>query len=151
MRCPQRVLIPSPLHASRRTVAAALNNRLESTAVVRAGRSPPCYPRAGTRGACRDAVSLGQSFDENPPRRVAEGDDTHGVGLMTGRVRLPGGEQRKASQKRARPAAPTAAVATPILRPGDRVRWSRYTGTVQRLMLHLHIPGACIPTAIVYR
>jgi hypothetical protein len=65
---------------------------------------------------------------------VAEGDDTHGVGLMTGRVRLPGGEQRKASQKRARPAAPTAAVATPVLRPGDRVRWSRYTGTVQRVV-----------------
>jgi hypothetical protein len=55
--------------------------------------------------------------------------------LVTGRVRLPGGEQRKASQKRSRPAAATSAVATaPPLRPGDRVRWSRYTGTVQRVV-----------------
>ena len=54
---------------------------------------------------------------------------------MTGRVRLPGGEQRKASQKRSRPAALISAVAAaPALRPGDRVRWSRYTGTVQRVV-----------------
>jgi hypothetical protein len=58
-----------------------------------------------------------------------------GGALVTGRARLPGGEQRKASQKRSRPAAPVSAVATaPILRPGDRVRWSRYTGTVQRFV-----------------
>jgi hypothetical protein len=53
---------------------------------------------------------------------------------VTGRVRLPGGEQRKASQKRSRPATPIAAVAAPTLRPGDRVRWSRYTGFVQRIV-----------------
>jgi hypothetical protein len=54
---------------------------------------------------------------------------------MTGRVRLPGGQPRKASQKRSRPAAPIAPVAAaPALRPGDRVRWSRYTGTVQRVV-----------------
>jgi hypothetical protein len=41
--------------------------------------------------------------------------------------------------------------ASPNPATGRPVRWSRYTGTVQRLMLHLHIPGACIPTAIVYR
>ena len=54
---------------------------------------------------------------------------------MTGRARLPGGEQRKASQKRSRPAAPVSAgAAAPTLGPGDRVRWSRYTGTVQRVV-----------------
>lgn len=54
---------------------------------------------------------------------------------MTGRARLPGGEQRKASQKRSRPAAPVSAVATaPALQAGDRVRWSRYTGIVQRVV-----------------
>jgi hypothetical protein len=54
---------------------------------------------------------------------------------VTGRARLPGGEQRRASQKRSRPAASISAVATaPALRPGDRVRWSRYTGTVQRVV-----------------
>jgi hypothetical protein len=66
---------------------------------------------------------------------VAEGDDTGGAAPVTGRVRLPGGEQRKASQKRSRPAALIPAVAAaPTLRPGDRVRWSRYTGTVQRVV-----------------
>jgi len=67
---------------------------------------------------------------------VAEGDDTGGGALVTGRARLPGGEQRKASQKRSRPAVPISAVAPapPTLRPGDRVRWSRYTGTVQRIV-----------------
>jgi hypothetical protein len=65
---------------------------------------------------------------------VAESDDTGGGALVTGRARLPGGEQRKASQKRSRPATPSSAVATaPALQPGDRVRWSRYTGTVQRV------------------
>jgi hypothetical protein len=53
---------------------------------------------------------------------------------VTGRVRLPGGEHRKASQKRSRPAVPIAAVVTPTFRPGDRVRWSRYIGTVQRVV-----------------
>ena len=55
---------------------------------------------------------------------------------MTGRVRLPGGEQRKASQKRSRPATASAAVLTPaiILSAGDRVRWSRHTGLVQRVV-----------------
>jgi hypothetical protein len=50
---------------------------------------------------------------------------------MTGRARLPGGEQRKASQKRSRPAAQSAAVAEPTLAAGNRVRWSRHTGIVQ--------------------
>jgi len=55
---------------------------------------------------------------------------------VTGRTRLPGGEQRKASQKRSRPATSSAAVAalTLTLRPGDRVRWSRHTGIVQRVV-----------------
>jgi hypothetical protein len=66
---------------------------------------------------------------------MAEGDDTDRGALGTGRARPPGGEQRKASQKRSRPAAPISAVATAAtLRPGDRVRWSRYTGTVQRVV-----------------
>jgi hypothetical protein len=64
---------------------------------------------------------------------VVDGDDT-GSAFVTGRARLPGGEQRKASQKRSRPAKPIAALAAPALTPGDRVRWSRYTGTVQRIV-----------------
>jgi hypothetical protein len=65
---------------------------------------------------------------------VVEGDDTGGSLLVTGRARLPGGEQRKASQKRSRPATPIAAVVAPSLSPGDRVRWLRHTGTVQRVL-----------------
>jgi hypothetical protein len=53
---------------------------------------------------------------------------------MTGRARLPGGERRKASQKRSRPATASAAIAAPMLNPGDRVRWSRHTGIVQRVV-----------------
>ena len=55
---------------------------------------------------------------------------------MTGRVRLPSGAPRKASQKRSRPAVHVATVAAPsqiVLQPGDRVRWSRYMGTVRRV------------------
>jgi hypothetical protein len=65
---------------------------------------------------------------------VADGDDTGRGLLMTGRVRLPGGEQRKASQKRSRPATSIAVVVVPTLQPGDRVRWSRHTGVVQRIV-----------------
>ena len=53
---------------------------------------------------------------------------------MTGRARLPGGEQRKASQKRSRTAMQSAAVAAPTLTAGNRVRWSRHTGIVQRVV-----------------
>jgi hypothetical protein len=64
---------------------------------------------------------------------VVDGDDS-GSALVTGRVRLPGGEHRKASQKRSRPAMPISAVAAaPTLWPGDRVGWSRHTGIVQRV------------------
>jgi hypothetical protein len=65
---------------------------------------------------------------------VGDGDDTGGGPWVTGRARLPGGEQRKASQKRSRPAAPIAAVAAAPLKPGDRVRWLRHTGIVQRVV-----------------
>jgi hypothetical protein len=41
---------------------------------------------------------------------------------------------RKASQKRSRPATASVAVAVPTLNPGDRVRWSRHTGIVQRVV-----------------
>jgi hypothetical protein len=53
---------------------------------------------------------------------------------VTGRTRLPGGEMRKASQKRSRPATPSAAVAAPTLTAGDRVRWSRYSGIIQHVV-----------------
>jgi hypothetical protein len=65
---------------------------------------------------------------------VADGNDTGGALLMTGRARLPGGAQRKASQKRSRPATSIAAVVAPTLKPGDRVRWSRHTGIVQSVV-----------------
>jgi hypothetical protein len=42
---------------------------------------------------------------------------------MSGRARLPGGAARKASQRRARPAAPEPIVTGPVWKPGDRVIW----------------------------
>jgi hypothetical protein len=58
--------------------------------------------------------------------------------LMSGGAHLPGGEQRKASQRRSRRAMVMSSGATPMptqtLQRGDRVRWSRSTGTVERLI-----------------
>jgi hypothetical protein len=51
---------------------------------------------------------------------------------MTGRHRLPGGEQRRASQKRARPAAPKAIRVEIPWAPGDRVRWRDRVGFYRR-------------------
>jgi len=46
---------------------------------------------------------------------------------------LPGGEQRRASQRRKKLAAPTAPTSiAPAWRPGDRVRWQNYTGQYLR-------------------
>ena len=71
---------------------------------------------------------------------------------VTGQVRHPGAEQSKASQKRSRPAPPMAVVATPPLQPGDRMRWSRYTGTVQRVVGDLaEVVEATLPHAGGYR
>ena len=50
---------------------------------------------------------------------------------MSGRVRMPGGAARKASQRRSRPATAAPIVATlalPRWRPGDPVRWKEYRG-----------------------
>jgi hypothetical protein len=51
---------------------------------------------------------------------------------MTGRNRLPGGEPRKASQKRTRRAGPPATRLTPLWRIGDRVRWHDKAGVFHR-------------------
>ena len=53
---------------------------------------------------------------------------------MSGRSRLPGGKQRRASQRHSRPAAsaPIAVVLMPSWMPGDRVRWKDYTGQFLR-------------------
>jgi len=57
--------------------------------------------------------------------------------LMSGRERLPSGAPRKASQKRAHPAAPKPAVfAGPTWSAGDRVRWQHHTGTYLRAALN---------------
>jgi len=57
---------------------------------------------------------------------------------VPGGPRLPGGEPRKASRRRSRRAAAISAVMTPMptetLQRGDRVCWSRSTGTVQRVI-----------------
>ena len=87
-----------------------------------------------TERAPTAATSTERDTDGHFPRSEVENEDTGRGLLMTGRARLPGGEQRKASQKRSRPAMPIAAVAQPTLRPGDRVRWARHTGSVQRLV-----------------
>jgi hypothetical protein len=47
---------------------------------------------------------------------------------MTGRSRLPGGEPRKASQKRARRGEQLPTRIAPQWRVGDRVRWQDKAG-----------------------
>ena len=51
---------------------------------------------------------------------------------MTGTTRLPGGEPRKASQKRTRRAGPPPTHMMPQWRIGDRVRWQDKTGLFHR-------------------
>ena len=51
---------------------------------------------------------------------------------MTGTTRLPGGEPRKASQKRTRRANPIRTHITPQWRLGDRVSWGGRVGTFMR-------------------
>jgi hypothetical protein len=51
---------------------------------------------------------------------------------MTGRTRLPGGEPRKASQKRTRRAGTIPPRLTPQWRLGDRVAWGGRVGSFLR-------------------
>ncbi len=51
---------------------------------------------------------------------------------MAGRSRLPGGERRKASQRRIRGAGAPTALIGPTWRAGDKVRWQRYAGIFHR-------------------
>ena len=51
---------------------------------------------------------------------------------MTGRTRLPGGEQRKASQKRARRAAVLPVRIDIQWTAGDRVKWRDRAGVFRR-------------------
>jgi hypothetical protein len=51
---------------------------------------------------------------------------------MTGRTRLPGGEPRKASQKRTRRAGSIPTHLTPQWRLGDRVAWGGRVGSFVR-------------------
>jgi hypothetical protein len=52
---------------------------------------------------------------------------------MSGRNRLPSGEPRRASQRRARPAAPKLIQIIEIpWRPGDKVRWRDRAGLYRR-------------------
>jgi hypothetical protein len=44
---------------------------------------------------------------------------------MSGRARLPGGEQRKASQRHSRRATTVPTAIGPAWRPGDRVLWKQ--------------------------
>ena len=52
---------------------------------------------------------------------------------MSGRARLPAGEPRKASQRRARRVTSTVSV-NPVWRPGDKVRWRDRIGDFQRFL-----------------
>ena len=47
---------------------------------------------------------------------------------MSGRARLPGGEQRKASQRLSRRAVSAPVAIEPTWQAGDKVRWREYTG-----------------------
>ena len=51
---------------------------------------------------------------------------------MSGRQRLPAGEPCKASQRRARRAAPSQAYVSRVWHPGDKVRWRDRIGDFQR-------------------
>jgi hypothetical protein len=51
---------------------------------------------------------------------------------MTGTTRLPGGEPRKASQKRTRRAGPPPTRIMPQWRMGDRVSWGGRIGSFVR-------------------
>ena len=51
---------------------------------------------------------------------------------MTGRARLPGGEMRRASQKRSRQVGALPARIEIPWRPGDRVRWRDRAGIYRR-------------------
>ena len=51
---------------------------------------------------------------------------------MSGRARLPGGEIRRASQRRSRPAAAPVTAIRPTWRPGDRVQWRDRSGSYLR-------------------
>ena len=51
---------------------------------------------------------------------------------MSGTQRLPGGQPRKASQRRTRRAAPLQPAINRLWRPGDRVRWRDRTGLFHR-------------------
>ena len=51
---------------------------------------------------------------------------------MTGRTRLPGGEPRKASQKRTRRGQVGAITIAPQWRRGDRIRWQDKAGVFHR-------------------
>jgi len=51
---------------------------------------------------------------------------------MSGRTRLPGGEPRKASQKRTRRAGAPPTLMAPQWRMGDKVRWHGKTGHFHR-------------------
>jgi hypothetical protein len=51
---------------------------------------------------------------------------------MSGQARLPGGEQRKASQRHARPAASAKIVIAPRWHTGDKVYWQGYVGQFLR-------------------
>jgi hypothetical protein len=48
--------------------------------------------------------------------------------LMSGRARLPGGEPRKASQRKTRRAGPLPTRIMPMWQPGDHVRWKGRDG-----------------------
>ena len=51
---------------------------------------------------------------------------------MSGQSRLPGGEQRRASQRRSRPAVAAAIIIEPSWRTGDKVYWQGYVGQYLR-------------------
>lgn len=51
---------------------------------------------------------------------------------MSGTQRLPGGERRKASQRRSRPAAPVQPPISRLWQPGDRVHWRDRIGVFRR-------------------
>jgi hypothetical protein len=51
---------------------------------------------------------------------------------MSGRARLPGGEPRKASQRKTRRAESAPVRIAPIRRPGEQVQWKGRVGVFRR-------------------
>ncbi len=77
-----------------------------------------CYVQTGTLPPANHIGSTGTKSDI--------------LDTVSGRARLPGGEPRKASQRKTRKANPVQVRVAPTWRAGDSVRWKERAGVFRR-------------------